>query len=144
MQLLKAALRLLGIAALVAAFAGWIWFTSVMIEMKLDYPQKWAYYEPDYPARDSAAFYLICIKEIGLAMVASSWAWGLPVLVALWLAVKVFPKFRGWKLWTVAVSGLLLPVIGWMIYELFFIPPFGGTYSKPPRAGGPVRQTDVR
>ena len=93
-----------------------------MVSLSLDYPFKWAYYNPDYPRRNSVAFYLICIKETGRAMCFSSWVWGLPVLLALWSAVKIFPKFRGWKFWLVAISSLLFPVIGWMLHELFIIP----------------------
>ena len=96
-----------------------------MVSLSLDYPFKWAYYNPDYPPRNSVAFYLICIKETGRAMWISSWVWGLPVLLALWSAMKIFPKFRGWKFWLVAISSLLFPVIGWMLHELFIIPHVG-------------------
>jgi hypothetical protein len=119
--ILRLGCRLLGIVALVAILGAWIWYSRVAVSVALDYPIRRAGASAEYPPRASAAFYVNCIVQPALTLAFSSWVWGFPTVLALWLAATLYPNSRRVTYWSAALSCVLLPVIGSIFYELFVV-----------------------
>ena len=118
-QPLNPGIRWIGILALLGLFGAWIWLSHVMVSLALDYPIRRAGESAEYPARGTPAFYWNCIYRSAQMLGITVFYWGIPALLAFWLPVKVFPRLRGLRYWLVGLAGVLLPVIGWICYELF-------------------------
>ena len=94
-----------------------------MVSLALDYPIRRAGQSTEYPAWGTSAFYWNCIYQSILMLGATILLWGLPTFLAFWIPVRLFPELRGSRYWLVVLVGLLFPVMGWILYEIFIVGP---------------------
>ena len=94
--------RLLCSAVAITLFGVWIWFSTAIASLSLDYPLRRAGESAEFPALGTFAFYTNCLSELVGGVLITVWIWAIPMGLALTLAYRGF-RITSWR-WRIALA----------------------------------------